>query len=102
MRADCDSSPGFLDLLSAVFSVSRLAADLGISPATLAVAWAAAHWARPTPIISATSIEQLQPSLAALDFDMTPDLYARLAALTPTPPPATDRLEEQDLPGKGA
>jgi hypothetical protein len=26
---------------------------------------------------------------------MTPELYAELAALSPTPPPATDRSEEQ-------
>jgi hypothetical protein len=26
---------------------------------------------------------------------MTPALYAEIAALSPTPPPATDRLEEQ-------
>lgn len=74
---------------------ATLAADLGIAPATLAVAWAAAHPMGPTPIISARSAEQLAPSLKALDYHMTPELYARLAALTPTPPPATDRIEEQ-------
>jgi aryl-alcohol dehydrogenase-like predicted oxidoreductase len=49
----------------------------------------------PTPIISARSAEQLVPSLAALDYDMSPALYDRLAALSPKPAPATDRLEEQ-------
>lgn len=73
----------------------RLAAELGTHPATLAVAWAAAHPTEPTPIISARSVEQLRPSLAALTFEMTPQIYARMAALSPTPPPATDRLEEQ-------
>ena len=79
----------------AAIALSALASEIGQNPATLAVAWAAAHPSGPTPIISARSAEQLQPSLAALDFDMTPELYARMAALTPTPPPATDRLEEQ-------
>ncbi len=75
--------------------LTEIAEETGVSPATLAVAWAAAHPTRPMPIISARSAEQLQPSLAAMTFDMSPALYARLSALSPTPPPATDRLEEQ-------
>lgn len=67
----------------------------GVHPATLAVAWAAAHPSGPTPIISGTSVDQLRPSLAAMDFAMGADLYAEIAALSPTPPPATDRIEEQ-------
>lgn len=74
--------------------LTRIAADMSVHPATLAVAWAAAHSTAPTPIISGRSCEQLAPSLAALGFDMTPDLYDRLAALVPAPPPATDRAEE--------
>lgn len=76
--------------------LALLAGELGTDAATLAVAWAAAHPSGPTPIISARTAEQLAPSLAALDFEMTPELYARISALSPTPPPATDRLEEQD------
>jgi len=71
-----------------------LARDLGVDAATLAVAWAAAHPARPAPIVSARSTAQLAPSLAAMDFEMTAELYAQIAALSPAPPPATDRLEE--------
>jgi len=62
--------------------------------ATLAVAWVAQNQRIAAPIISARSVAQLQPSLAALDFTMSDALYAEMAALTPTPPPATDRLEE--------
>jgi len=65
-----------------------------INPATLAVAWAAHNPAITAPIISARTPAQLHPSLAALDYKVTPDLYAELTALTPTPPPATDRIEE--------
>lgn len=75
--------------------LAALAAELGTDPATLAVAWVAAHPSHPMPIVSARNAEQLAPSLAAHDFAMTPELYARIAALSPTPPPATDRLEEQ-------
>jgi len=70
-----------------------LAAELGTDPATLAVAWVAAHPTGPVPIISARNAEQLQPSLAALDFAMTGAIYDRLCALSPTPAPATDRSE---------
>jgi aryl-alcohol dehydrogenase-like predicted oxidoreductase len=71
-----------------------LAGDLGIDPAVLAVAWVARHQAGPVPILSARSLEQLRPSLAAMEFEMSDALYAQITALSPTPPPATDRLEE--------
>lgn len=80
----------------AAVGLSEVAADVGVDAATLAVAWAAAHPMGPTPIISARSVEQVQPSLAAMTYEMSPELYARLAALSPTPPPATDRIEEQE------
>ena len=78
----------------AATALVAIAAEMGSDPATLAVAWAARHPARPVPIISGRSAEQIAPSLAAVDFDMDDALYHRLAALTPTPPPATDRTEE--------
>jgi 1-deoxyxylulose-5-phosphate synthase len=74
--------------------LSTIAAELGTHPATLAVAWAARHRGVTAPIISARSAEQLAPSLAALNFTMDDALHARLSALSPAPPPATDRLEE--------
>ncbi len=79
----------------AAAGLAALAAELDMHPATLAVAWAAAHPTGPTPIISARSNDQLAPSLAALNYEMPADVYARIAALSPTPPPATDRTEEQ-------
>jgi len=75
-------------------SLSKFAAAEGVSPATLAIAWVASHESRPSPIISARSVEQLKPSLMAASFQMTDTLYENLTSLTPTPPPATDRLEE--------
>lgn len=74
--------------------LAALAEARNISPATLAVAWAAAHPARPAPIISARSSTQLAPSLAALSFEMDAALYNEIEALSPRPAPATDRLEE--------
>lgn len=79
----------------AAIALTDLAAQWGVSPATLAVAWVRSHDTAPCPIISAKSLDQLRPSLDAVSFDMDADLRAALTALTPTPPPATDRLEEQ-------
>ncbi|MEM7429606.1 MAG: aldo/keto reductase [Pseudomonadota bacterium] len=67
----------------------------GIHPVSLAVAWAASHPSVTCPIIGARNIEQLEPSLNAIDVGMTPQLREEIAALSRTPPPATDRLEEQ-------
>jgi aryl-alcohol dehydrogenase-like predicted oxidoreductase len=80
---------------AAAVGLSAIADELGTSPATLAVAWAGAHPTAPMPIISARNAAQLSPSLDALTFAMPAALYDRLAALSPAPPPATDRLEEQ-------
>jgi aryl-alcohol dehydrogenase-like predicted oxidoreductase len=71
------------------------AKSAGYHPVSLAVAWAAAHPAVTAPIIGARSAEQLKDSLEALDIDMTAELRAEVSALSRTPPPATDRLEEQ-------
>ncbi|TNF60284.1 MAG: aldo/keto reductase [Rhodobacteraceae bacterium] len=74
--------------------LAALARELGTEPATLAVAWAARHPCGPCPIVSARSADQLAPSLAAMTFPMDDALHARITALSQTPPPATDRLEE--------
>jgi len=67
----------------------------GVHPATLAVAWVAAHPAVTAPIIGARNVEQLEPSLAAAELHMTPEWRAEISALSPAPPIATDRREEQ-------
>lgn len=74
---------------------TELANARGVHPVSLAVAWAAAHPDVTCPIIGARSLKQLGPSLDALDIDMTPVLRAEISALSRTPAPATDRLEEQ-------
>ena len=68
---------------------------MGVHPVSLAVAWAGAHPAVTCPIIGARDLEQLRPSLDSIAIDMTPQLRSEIAALSPTPAPATDRLEEQ-------
>jgi aryl-alcohol dehydrogenase-like predicted oxidoreductase len=69
--------------------------ERGLHPVSAAIAWVGAHPAVTAPIVGARNVEQLKDSLAAVTIDMTPSLRAEIAALSPTPPPATDRLEEQ-------
>jgi aryl-alcohol dehydrogenase-like predicted oxidoreductase len=64
----------------------------GMHPVSTAVAWVGAHPGVTAPIIGARNLEQLKDSL---NIDMNPALRAEIAALSRTPPPATDRLEEQ-------
>jgi aryl-alcohol dehydrogenase-like predicted oxidoreductase len=74
---------------------AELAGREGVSPATLAVAWVAAHPAVTAPLVGARNPEQLETCLAAAGFELSPPLYDEIASLTPEPPPATDRNEER-------
>ena len=67
----------------------------GLHPVSAAIAWVGAHPAITAPIIGARNLDQLKDSLASVNIDMTPELRAEIADLSRTPPPATDRLEEQ-------
>ncbi|OAI50808.1 aldo/keto reductase [Betaproteobacteria bacterium SCGC AG-212-J23] len=67
----------------------------GMHPVSAAVAWVAAHPGVTAPIIGARSVQQLQASLDSLKIEMSAALWNEMAALSRTPPPATDRLEEQ-------
>ena len=78
----------------AAVGLKRLGEEAGVHPATLAVAWAAAHPGVTTPIIGARSVEQLAPSLAAGEFALDEGLKARMDALSRRPAPATVRLVE--------
>lgn len=73
---------------------NQLAAEVGHHPAALAVAWVMSHPAVTAPILGARSVAQLEPVLSAADIEMTPELRARISALSPEPASATDRNEE--------
>jgi aryl-alcohol dehydrogenase-like predicted oxidoreductase len=79
-----------------------LAAELGHHPAALAIAWVAAQPGVTAPILGARSVEQLEPALAAAELALAPELLARISALSPAPPPATDRNEETTSQNYGA
>ncbi len=74
---------------------ARFAKENGLDPVSLAVAWVAAHPAVTAPIVGARNVSQLEASLASLKIEMTPEIYRRISELSPKPPPATDRTEEE-------
>jgi aryl-alcohol dehydrogenase-like predicted oxidoreductase len=78
-----------------------LASEVGVHPVTLAVAWVMAQPGVTAPILGARSVEQLEPALAAVNFAMDDALNARVSALFPAFPPATDRNEEGKVDGPG-
>lgn len=89
-----------------VFQVAARFVDFarehGYDPVSLAVAWVGSHPAVTAPIIGARNVEQLEGSLGAAEIQMTPALRAEISALSPEPPPATDRNEEQTEHNYGA
>jgi aryl-alcohol dehydrogenase-like predicted oxidoreductase len=73
---------------------SAFCREKNVHPMSMAVAWVGAHPAVTAPIIGARSVEQLRASLDSVKVQITPELRAEIAQLSRTPPPATDRLEE--------
>lgn len=69
----------------------------GLHPVSTAIAWVGAHPAITAPIVGARNLDQLKDSLASVKIDMTPALRQEIGDLSRTPPPATDRLEEQKV-----
>ena len=79
-----------------------LAAELGHAPATLAVAWVASHPSVTSVLVGGRDVEQLAPTLAANSLVLDDATRARISALSPEPPPATDRNEETSAHNYGA
>jgi aryl-alcohol dehydrogenase (NADP+) len=65
-----------------VSSILRLAAEAGVSPTTLSIAWVMAHPAVTAPLLGASRPEQLDESLAAGTYRLTPELKQKLDELT--------------------
>ncbi len=81
---------------------TALAAELGHAPTTLAVAWVASHPAVTSVLVGGRNVAQVEQSLAALRFELDDATRARISALSPEPPPATDRNEEKTAHNFGA
>jgi aryl-alcohol dehydrogenase-like predicted oxidoreductase len=82
-------------MFEAAQGLKAIGTEVGVSPMSLAVAWAAHHPAVTCPIIGARSVEQLEPALKAPEIELSAELCLRLSALAPSPPPATDRSEDR-------
>ncbi len=84
------------------FDIAQRFADFararGIAPAALAVAWVLRHPGVTAPIIGARNLEQLEPSLQAVELAMDDDLRRAVSALSYTPALATDREDERSRP----
>ena len=82
------SNPSYYEIAEAFCAH---AAQRGVRPAPLALAWVMANPAVTSPIFGARNLEQMNDTLSALDISMTPEWYAEIAAISPAPPDATDR-----------
>ncbi|MER2606533.1 MAG: aldo/keto reductase [Siculibacillus sp.] len=65
----------------AVAAYCDLAAEIGVSPSTLAIAWVASRAVVTSTIIGATSLAQLEEDIAAFDVVITPEVAARIDAI---------------------
>lgn len=81
---------------------TSFAKERGHHPVSLAIAWVMAHPAVTAPLIGARNLEQLVPALEAVAIDMDEALRDTISALSPAPPPATDRNEERSAHNYGS
>lgn len=81
--------------LAAAQALTELADQAGLAPATLAVAWVLSRPGVTSVLLGARNVDQLEPTLAAATASVSKELLERVSALTPQPPPATDRAEER-------
>ncbi len=86
---------GAPELYAIADQFTALAAELGHSPATLALAWVASHPAVTSVLAGGRNVDQLAPAFAAANIELDAETRARISALSPEPPPATDRNEEK-------
>ena len=81
-------------MFESALSLKNLAQELNYNPISLAVAWVSHNDAITAPIISARNLKQLKPSLESVNIILDDENYKLISDISPTPPPATDRLEE--------
>jgi aryl-alcohol dehydrogenase-like predicted oxidoreductase len=73
---------------------TRFARAAGHHPVSLAIAWVSSHPAVTAPLIGARSVEQLRPALDAAKITLSVGEREEISRISPAPPPATDRNEE--------
>jgi aryl-alcohol dehydrogenase-like predicted oxidoreductase len=60
---------------------NKLAAELGLKPSQLAIAWVNHSPAVTSPIVGASTLDQIRETIAAFDRDLTDDEYAAVNAI---------------------
>ena len=78
-------------------TLNRLAAERGVAPAQLAIAWVLAKDSMIVPVIGARTRRQLEESLAALEIQLTNAEIARLEEAIPAPEVAGSRYAEAQM-----
>ncbi|HEY0453069.1 aldo/keto reductase [Actinophytocola sp.] len=71
----------------AIEAYEKLAADLGVDPADLGIAWLLHQEGVTAPIIGPRTLEQLEGSLRSVDIKLDADTLAKLDELFPPPCP---------------
>jgi aryl-alcohol dehydrogenase-like predicted oxidoreductase len=84
----------FATNLRLVAEVERIAADAGVTPAQVALAWLLSRGDDIAPIPGTKRVSRLEENVAAADVTLTPDQLTRLDDLTP---PAGDHHNEAQL-----
>ena len=93
---------GAPELYAIADQFTALAAELGHAPATLALAWVASHPAVTSVLAGGRNVDQLASAFAAANVELDAETRARISALSPEPPPATDRNEEKSAHNFGS
>lgn len=83
--------PAYAEIAERFVAFAR---ERGYHPVALAISWAGSHPAVTAPLLGARTRAQLDECLQAAEVRMTLELRAEICALSPPPPPATDRNEE--------
>ena len=84
-----------------VRALGKLADEAGVPLVTLAVAWVLSNPVVTSPIVGASRAEQLDASVAALEFTIEPELASRLDELTDGVPPRRRRPLIRRRPARG-
>jgi len=87
----------FYKNLQLVDQVKEIAAEKGVTPSQLAIAWVIAHGSHILPIPGTRSLERLKENISALEITFTPDELARLDAIFPPDAAAGTRYAEQAM-----
>lgn len=76
------------ELIGVVDELAQVADELGCTLAQLAIAWVLASPASVIPIVGALEPAHVEANVGAVEVELTPDVLARLDAITADVPPA--------------